>query len=135
LAPRLARAPRYTRWLSDKVRPFVGERVLELGAGVGGLTVNLTPRTEYWACDPNPLLVRELNKLSLTRPYIRGLHVDPTSPDGLPPHSGFDTVILQNVIEHVPADVTTLRRARDLVSDNGRVIVLDPHGPGLFGSF
>ncbi len=35
LSPRLARAPRYTKWLANLVRPHLGQRVLELGAGVG----------------------------------------------------------------------------------------------------
>src|SRR5262249_22981245 len=30
---RLNRAPRFTKWMADVIRPYVGERVLEIGAG------------------------------------------------------------------------------------------------------
>src|SRR5260370_35063471 len=39
LAARLARAPRYTRWMADTIRPFVAENGLELEAGIGGASV------------------------------------------------------------------------------------------------
>ncbi len=134
VAPRLSRAPKYTRWQADLLRPYVGERVLELGAGVGSLTLNLVPRKLYWACDPNPLWVRELRKLTDTRPYIRGLCVDPARPQTLPAGTKFDTVILQNVAEHVEDDVAALRLACSVLEDGGRVLVLVPNAPSLYGS-
>ena len=36
------------------VRPYVGSRVLEIGAGIGNLTMHLIPRAAYWATDINP---------------------------------------------------------------------------------
>ena len=51
---RLNRAPRFTKWMADTIRPYVGDRVLEIGAGIGNLTANLVPRTEYHASDINP---------------------------------------------------------------------------------
>jgi glycosyltransferase involved in cell wall biosynthesis len=41
---RLNRAPRFTRWMADVVRPYVGNRVLEIGAGTGNMSLNLMPR-------------------------------------------------------------------------------------------
>ena len=134
IAPRLARAPKYTRWQADLLRPYVGERVLELGAGVGSLTLNLVPRQLYWSCDPNPLWVRELQKLSDTRPYIHGACVDPAIPDGLPEDMAFDTVILQNAVEHVEDDVATFRAAASVLEEKGNLLVLVPNAPSLFGS-
>ena len=67
---RLGRAPNYTRWLADLMRPHLGSNVLEIGAGTGSLLLHLIPRTRYWACDANPLFVRELRKLTSTRPYL-----------------------------------------------------------------
>ena len=45
---RLNRAPRFTRWMADVIRPYVGEKVLEIGAGTGNLTEQLIPRQLYW---------------------------------------------------------------------------------------
>src|SRR5215472_9849389 len=51
---RLNRAPRFTKWMADTIRPYLGEKVLEIGAGIGNLTVNLIPRNTYCASDINP---------------------------------------------------------------------------------
>ena len=51
---------------------------------------------------------------------------------------GFDAVVLDNVLEHVPDPVATLRRAWSLVRAAGRLIVLTPnaasYGHARFGA-
>ena len=133
VAVRLGRAPNYTGWIASLLRPYLGSSVLELGAGTGSLTVQLIPRTEYWACDSNPLFVRELRKLSLTRPYLEAAELDPADVRSLPEGRTFDTVICQNVLEHVEDDLETLLRIATVVRDGGRILVLVPNGPALFG--
>ena len=34
----LSGAPRFNRWMADTIAPYVGQRVLEIGAGIGNLT-------------------------------------------------------------------------------------------------
>jgi glycosyltransferase involved in cell wall biosynthesis len=131
---RLNRAPRFTRWMADTLRPYVGDRVLEIGAGIGNMTVNLIPRLIYWATDINPLYLDDLRKLSETRPYLRIAFTDVTVPDSFPAGQTFDTVVCLNVIEHVKDDVAALRNIRVALEEGGRAIVLVPQGPGLYGS-
>src|SRR5260370_645041 len=48
----LSKAPRFNRWMGETIRPYVGERVLEIGAGIGNLTRVLVPRVKcYVAAD------------------------------------------------------------------------------------
>ncbi|HVO34055.1 MAG TPA: glycosyltransferase, partial [Gemmatimonadales bacterium] len=49
----LSKARRFSRWMSDVIRPWVGRSVLEIGAGIGNLTVHLVPRDRYRATDIN----------------------------------------------------------------------------------
>src|ERR1700688_3039845 len=63
MSGRLQRAPRFTRWMADTIRPYIGESVLEIGAGTGNLTLQLLPRTRYWASDINPLYLQRLATL------------------------------------------------------------------------
>ena len=134
LTPRLRRAPRYSAWLAGAIRPYLGERVLELGAGVGTLTLSLIPRRVYWASDPNPLFVRELDKLDDTRPYLRSARVDAGNPSSFPAGERFDTVVAQNVLEHAADDYAALCNLAAVLDSGGRAIVLAPNGRGLFGS-
>ena len=72
---RLNRAPRFIQWMADVIRPYVGEKVLEIGAGTGNLTLQLVPRRLYWASDINPLysyLFGEFGSESAL--HARGLH-------------------------------------------------------------
>ena len=134
LVPRLGRAPHLTDWLADTVRPHVGRRVLELGAGLGHLTLRLIPRQSYCVSDPNPMFVRELDKLRATRPYLRVARIDPALPATYPKGEKFDTIICQNVVEHVQDDAGVLAQLAAMLEDGGRLIVLAPNGRGLYGS-
>jgi glycosyltransferase involved in cell wall biosynthesis len=130
---RLNRAPRFTKWMADTIRPYLGERILEIGAGIGNLTSNLVPRTVYWASDVNPHYLDRLKKLKQTRPYLQVQYTDATAGETYPEQQ-FDTVICLNVVEHLEDDVKALRNIRASLEKNGRAIVLVPNGPGLYGS-
>jgi len=134
VAERLRHAPRYTNWIADKVRPFMGDDVLELGANVGSMTLSLIPRTRYCAADANPLFVRELEKLRDTRPYLSAMRLDPSQPLTSLNGASFDTVICQNVLEHVDDDEDVLRRCAAVLRPGGRILVLAPQSPALRGS-
>src|SRR5271163_56121 len=67
---RLNRAPRFTKWMADVIKPYLGNRVLEIGAGIGNMTLNLIPRTVYWATDINPEYLDYLEDMRSTRPYL-----------------------------------------------------------------
>jgi glycosyltransferase involved in cell wall biosynthesis len=131
---RLNRAPRFTKWMADVIRPYVGEKVLEIGAGTGNLTVQLTPRRLYWASDINPLYLTYLENVGLNRPYMRVGYTDGEKGESYPKEQKFDTVICLNVVEHLADDLAALNNIRGVLEDGGRAIVLVPCGPWLFGT-
>jgi 2-polyprenyl-3-methyl-5-hydroxy-6-metoxy-1,4-benzoquinol methylase len=130
---RLNRAPRFTKWMADTIRPYLGEQVLEIGAGIGNLTSNLVPRTVYLASDINPHYLDRLEKLKHTRPYLRVQYTDAGAGETYPKEQ-FDTVICLNVVEHLEDDLRALQNIRGSLLKNGRAIILVPNGPGLYGS-
>jgi glycosyltransferase involved in cell wall biosynthesis len=130
---RLNRAPRFTKWMADTIRPYLGERVLEIGAGIGNLTSNLVPRMSYWASDINPHYLDRLKKLQPSRPYLQVQYTDASAGETYPEQQ-FDSVICLNVVEHLEDDVKALRNIRRSLEKNGRAIILVPNGPGLYGS-
>ena len=131
---RLNRAPRFTKWMADVIRPYIGERVLEIGAGTGNLTLQLIPRKLYYASDINPHYLTYLKNLIPDHPYLRVGYTDGEKHDSYPSDEKFDTVICLNVVEHLENDFGALRNIRDVLEENGRAIVLVPCGPGLYGT-
>ena len=131
---RLNRAPRFTRWMADVIRPYIGERVLEIGAGTGNLTLQLIPRKLYWASDINPYYLTYLQNLLPEHPYLRVGYTDGEMLDSYPAAERFDTVICLNVVEHLTNDIGALRNIWQALEEKGRGIVLVPCGPKLFGT-
>jgi glycosyltransferase involved in cell wall biosynthesis len=131
---RLNRAPRFTHWMADVIRPYIGERVLEIGAGTGNLTLQLIPRKLYYASDINPHYLTYLKNLIPEHPYLRVGYTDGEKHDSYPLEEKFDTVICLNVVEHLENDFGALRNIRDALEENGRAIVLVPCGPALYGT-
>ena len=131
---RLNRAPRFTKWMADVIRPYVGEKVLEIGAGTGNLTAQLVPRRLYYASDINPLYLTYLENLSLNRPYMQVGYTDGEKRESYPAEQKFDTVICLNVVEHLADDLGAVNNIREVLEDRGRGIILVPCGPWLFGT-
>ena len=131
---RLNRAPRFTGWMADTIRPYVGNRVLEIGAGIGNMTLHLLPRAVYWATDINPAYLDSLERLKINRPYLHVACLDGTDGNSFPAGETFDTVICLNVVEHLSEDHEALRNIWNVLEEGGRAIVLVPNGPKLFGT-
>jgi glycosyltransferase involved in cell wall biosynthesis len=131
---RLNRAPRFTRWMADVIRPYIGDRVLEVGAGTGNMSVHLMPRSVYWATDVNAHYLDFLVTLRATRPYMHVAYTNAMEGETFPTGQSFDTVVCLNVVEHVEDDLGALRNIWNALGDGGRAVILVPCGPQLYGS-
>jgi glycosyltransferase involved in cell wall biosynthesis len=132
---RLSRAPRFNAWMADTIRPFCGNRVLEIGGGVGNLTLELVPRWTYVVSDINPLYLQTLNSLRHQRPYLEVRHCDVTDIATFPQTpGGYDTAICLNVIEHIPGDREAMQNIRSVLAPDGRAIILVPQGRWNLGT-
>ncbi|HSW51172.1 MAG TPA: glycosyltransferase [Bryobacteraceae bacterium] len=131
----LAGAANFNRWMADTVRPFVGQRVLEIGAGIGSLSRHLARRRErYLATDVDAEHLSRLLTQLHHRPNLQVRRCDLAAEEdfrGL--ESSLDTVVCLNVLEHVEDDVAALRNIHRVLEPGGRAIILVPFGPELFG--
>ncbi len=132
----LSAAPRFNRWMADTIRPFVGQRVLEIGSGIGNLTRALVQgRDRYVATDINPEHLSRLASRFPHRPNLEVHHCDLTcAADFEPFANSMDTVICLNVLEHVEDDALGLANIYSILDHGGRALVLVPEGQSVFGT-
>ena len=132
---RRGRLKRYNRWIWESMQAYVGQRVLEVGAGSGAMTRFLYGRELIVATDKETPYVDRLQNAFRRRPGIIVERLDLESDDSLDvARYSFDTVTLINVLEHTADDDAALKRANQLLSPGGRVIVFVPASKELFGA-
>jgi SAM-dependent methyltransferase len=131
----LERTRRFNLWVGQVLRPFVGDRVLEIGAGIGTLTDQFIPREWYVASDINPSYLHYLSQYALGKPYLDVRRLDVVEARDFDGLTGcFDTVLMVNVLEHVRDPEAALKHTFGALAPGGVVVVLVPQGPRLFGS-
>jgi SAM-dependent methyltransferase len=131
----LERTRRFNLWMGDTLRPFIGDRVLEIGAGIGNLTEQFIPRERYVATDVNPNYVSYLRAYSLGKPYLEVRTLDVMkSEDFSELQQAFDTVVMVNVLEHVPDPSVALANAYRSLAPGGHAVILVPQHPWLYGA-
>jgi glycosyltransferase involved in cell wall biosynthesis len=131
-----AGAPNFNRWMADTIRPYVGRRVLEIGAGMGNLTRQLVPgRKRYVATDIDHEHLDRLSNRLANRPNLEIAELNAASPENHAPFQGqMDTIICLNVLEHIQDDLAALRNIRSMLADGGRAVILVPSGQSIFNS-
>ncbi len=128
-------ASNFNRWMADTIRPFAGQRVLEIGAGMGNLTRCLSHRRErYVATDVAAEHLARLRNRLRHRPKLEIAVLDLANAEHFEPfRNSMDTVICLNVLEHLKDDLACLRNIHGALEPGGRAIVLVPEGQSLFG--
>ena len=134
---RMARLASYNAWLDARFTHFLGHRVLEVGSGVGNQTRYFLDKERVIASDIEPHYVRELNAKFDRRSNIRvasyRFPLDPASRDELRGER-IDTVVCLNVLEHIEQDAATLEDFASVLEPGGRLVLLVPAMPALYGS-
>ncbi|HOP76834.1 MAG TPA: glycosyltransferase [Thermogutta sp.] len=130
------KAKAYHRWLIDIVRPFLGKRILEAGAGIGNLSTLLLNAERLILVDRNPRYCEILRQRFSGRANISVELADLADIELYQHHrlDGLDTVFCANVLEHIADDQRVLSHFYQVLEEGGRCILIVPAGPKLFGS-
>lgn len=135
----LAEAKRYQRWLYEAVSPYLGQRILELGSGIGNLSQHLPVRERLIFSDIEAGLLTELKKRVPAREKVSVELVNPTRPLAeVFAGENLDTVVSFNVMEHVENDERLLKDLLALLAQSRapgpkRIVTLAPAHQFAFG--
>ena len=130
----MSRATRYNRWIAELIAPHLGDRILEVGAGIANMTQWLVPKEYVVATDPDPAYLAVLkDTMSEHRNVaVRSLKLPDVSPSWK--DERLDTAILLNVLEHIEEDKESLANLADVLVPGGRVVIFVPAVPALYGT-
>ena len=137
----MAFAVRYHRWILQTFRPYLGTRLVEVGAGSGAFSELLweLPSESLAMVEPSASMYRLLAERVAGRPAGARVvtynavfrRVAAEVRRELRP----DSIIYVNVLEHVADDEGELREVHATLGPGGRVFIFVPAFQWLFGKF
>jgi SAM-dependent methyltransferase len=129
---RMSRAQNYNTWLLDRSSPYLGSRVLEVGAGTGTFTEQLASEHEVVALEPDPQLFEILRNRLGSRRNVTLIASEVETLLDCFRSTSFDSVVCFNVLEHIPDDMSALSRFEERLAPGGHALLLVPAHPVLF---
>jgi ubiquinone/menaquinone biosynthesis C-methylase UbiE len=128
-------ARRYSDHIFNLFRPYIGQRVLEVGCGIGTMSERLlTVADTVVGLEPNPYCATRTREALGTHPRFT-MHeqmIEECDAGDLRAHQ-FDTVYCSNVLEHIEDDAAALGTFRDVLVPGGKVLIFVPAVPAAYG--
>jgi SAM-dependent methyltransferase len=120
-----------------KIQAYMGKRVLEVGAGIGGTTrVLCNDQFDYWlGLEPDPVMAEDLRGQKARGALPSCCDFQSGTVENLDAEVRFDTILYIDVLEHIEQDAAELARAALHLENGGYLIVLSPAFPYLYTSF
>lgn len=131
----LAAAPNYYRFIARRFAPYVGQRSVEVGAGIGTFAEHLRREAslrELVMVEPADNNFPLLQQRVAAWPNVRTLHGYLEEFVGTV--TGMDSIVAVNVLEHTPDDVSFLRAAHQVLRPGGAALVFVPAVQAVYGS-
>ncbi len=123
------------QWLYEEIAPFLGQRILEIGCGLGNFARHLTDRDLYLGTETSLESIDHVSRAFAGYGNMLFAVADATAPG----FAGFgrlgvDTVFSLNVFEHIEDHEAALRNAACVLQPGGRLILVVPAHMALYGS-
>ena len=128
-------ARRYGEHVFTLFRPFIGRRVLEVGAGIGTMSRKLVRSADLVVgIEPNANCLARLESAMHGEPKFTMLscHLEECDLDDLR-RKQLDTIYCVNVLEHIEDDVAALRMFKELIVPGGHVLIYVPAVQAAYG--
>jgi hypothetical protein len=130
-------ARNWKRYWAKTIRPYLGEEVLEVGAGIGSNVTFLRSSSALrWHClEPDPSLYRRIVEKIEGEALPENCTAQLGTIDDVPALAQFDTVLYIDVMEHIRDDHVEFAKAALRLSSGGYLVVLSPAYQWLYSPF
>lgn len=136
MSPELADAKNYYRWVFDRIAPYLGDRILDIGGGYGShldpivrsgrrvLSVDHSPEATEW-------MESRFGDQSGFETLCADFDAEETRRELLA--RDFDTIVCLNVLEHIEDDLAALKGMGAILGKGGTLVLQIPAHPRLYG--
>lgn len=127
----MSQAVWYNRWTLEKIKPYLKNKILEVGCGIGNFTQTLTNYGEVFAIDIEKNYLQQIHKSLGNKAKVGfgDIENDKYFLNG----QQFDSIVCLNVLEHIEKDDLALKNVYKLLKNQGYLILLVPIHPFLYG--
>ena len=131
-----AHAQRWKAYWKSQILAYIGQNVLEMGAGIGSVTRLLCePDMKWLAMEPDFSMCQKLRHRAERGEIQRNCLIRAGTIDDLQCSESFDSILYIDVLEHIKGDRIELEKAVQHLQANGHLIVLAPAHQSLFTPF
>lgn len=130
-------ATNWKQYWRNALAPYIGRRVLDVGAGIGATAENLANgHYDRWVeLEPDSGQAAEICRLRDAGQIPMMIEVREGTLGSLPAHERFDTILYIDVLEHIEGDAEELARASSHLEPGGNIVVLAPAHQWLYSEF
>lgn len=132
----LSHVHKYNEMIYEGIRPFLGKRILEVGAGIGNISalLNTSDKELLMLTDYKDEFVFKLNNKFSHDSRIKVIKFDISSEVNIDTPCAIDSIVCVNVLEHIKDDVAALVNCKNLLIPGGKIILFVPALQILYGS-
>lgn len=123
------------QWLYEEIAPYLGQRIIEIGCGLGNFARHLTDREFYLGTETSAESIAHVQQAFARHSNMHFAVADVTAP-GFADLADYrvDTVFSLNVFEHIEDDGLAVRNAAQVLQPGGHLILVVPAHMTLYGS-
>lgn len=132
-----AKALYWKAYYRQFIAPFLGKRVLEVGAGIGATTSALCDGSQdEWRClEPDENLIAEIDHKIYNKALPACCQSQVGTISDLAADQLFDSILYVDVLEHIADDKNELHEASLHLKKGSFLVVLSPAYPFLYSPF
>lgn len=130
-------AKNWKAYWTQEIKPFLGDCILEVGAGIGATAAALNFRTyrKWVALEPDEKLCSVIRGEIARGALPADLEVRTGTSRALSPDETFDTILYIDVLEHIEDDARELVKAAQHLQKDGCLVIVAPAHNFLYSEF
>lgn len=121
--------------LAEQIEPYMGDTIIEIGAGIGNLSRRLPKKEKLTVCESakEGECLEILRSIFADNDLVDVVEADICEAGGMERAGKAQTVVCANLLQFVEDDTKALGNLLPLLEQDGRLVLSVPCNPSLFG--